>query len=272
MKINLMDGGMIFEINKKYNDYGQEAIINDKELIDNLYQSYINLGSKYITTCNYCFTPNKIMDSIGWEKYTEESIACMKKFRNDGIQIFGSVPPYFRSYNYGDINQKFCDFYNKLIRILMNKVDFYFIETAIEFTHINKIIEIIRSIDLDTKIIVSIYPNESNSKNIDKILKLEIYGLFINCCSFDDLKDFYCKNLKGKNFENKKFGFQCNKIDEKKYSVNTNIKELQCCYVDKNISKNKLNEFLKSFDFDEVFIGGCCGYGVKEMKELSKII
>ena len=83
MKVNLMDGGMIFEVNKKYNDYGQEAIINDKELIDNLYQSYINLGSKYITTSNYCFTPNKIMDSIGWEKYTEESIACMKKFRND---------------------------------------------------------------------------------------------------------------------------------------------------------------------------------------------
>ena len=60
MKVNLMDGGMIFEVNKKYNDYGQEAIINDKELIDNLYQSYINLGSKYITTCNYCFTPNKM--------------------------------------------------------------------------------------------------------------------------------------------------------------------------------------------------------------------
>ena len=69
------------------------------------------------------------------KKMSSLEFAQMLKEEADehGIQIFGSVPPYFRSYNYGDINQKFCDFYNKLVRILMNKVDVYLIETAIEF-------------------------------------------------------------------------------------------------------------------------------------------
>ena len=60
MKINILDGGMIFEINKKYSDYGQYAIKNDKNLIEKLYQDYIDLGCTYITTCNYCFYTHKI--------------------------------------------------------------------------------------------------------------------------------------------------------------------------------------------------------------------
>ena len=54
---------------------------------------------------------------------------------------------------------------------------------------------------------------------------MEIYGLFINCCSFENMELFYNQNFKNKNFKNKKFGFYCNKINEKEYSQKNKIKD-----------------------------------------------
>ena len=31
-----------------------------------------------------------------------------------------------------------------------------------------------------------------------------------------------------------------------------------------------MKEFLKTLPFDEIFVGGCCGYGIKEMEILIK--
>ena len=47
-KINLLDGGMIFELNKHYNDFGQKAVIENEKLITSIYNNYINIGCKYI--------------------------------------------------------------------------------------------------------------------------------------------------------------------------------------------------------------------------------
>ena len=65
-----MDGGMLFEINKKYKDYGQYAFDNDEDLINNLYKNYIDIGCNFITTSNYCFKPSYIND---WKKYIQKS-------------------------------------------------------------------------------------------------------------------------------------------------------------------------------------------------------
>ena len=32
------------------------------------------------------------------------------------------------------------------------------------------------------------------------------------------------------------------------------------------LKKKKIKLFLNNLDHDEVFIGGCCGYGIKEMQ------
>ena len=90
-----------------------------------------------------------------------------------------------------------------------------------------EIVKIIKSKDVNSKIIVSLYPNQENSKNIDNYLNLDIFGLFINCCSFNDMVDFYDSNIKSKDLKNKKFGFYCNKINEKKYSEELNIDKLK---------------------------------------------
>ena len=264
MKINIIDGGMIFELNKKYNDYGQYAILNDIELINNLYENYINIGCNYLTTCNYCFKPLKLNN---WEELTKKSIELMDKFR-DRVKIFGSIPPYFDSYKICEINDDFYEFYYKLINIFKNKADYYLIETSVNYDHVIKIIEIIKEIDSTTNIIVSLYPNDTNKINIKNYLNLNIYGLFINCCSFDTMIEFYITNLLNLNFNNKKFGFYCNNIKECKYSNDNNINNLQKYYDYKSIDKEKLNNFIKFLDFNEIFIGGCCGYGIKEMTEL----
>ena len=41
-----MDGGMLFELNKIYSDYGEYAVEHNKDLIIDLYQSYIDAGCK----------------------------------------------------------------------------------------------------------------------------------------------------------------------------------------------------------------------------------
>ena len=103
MILHFLDGGMLFEINKTYKDFGEYALINDNNLIDNLYKNYIDNGSKFITTCNYCLKPS----------YT------IQKFRTNNIKVFGSLPPF------GKIDNAFINYYTRVANIFKNKVDFY---------------------------------------------------------------------------------------------------------------------------------------------------
>ena len=141
MKVNYLDGGMIFELNKHYSDYGQKALEENPKLIEDLYTEYINLGSNYITTFNYGFKPH---NDIKWEYYTKKSVDIMQKFRSDKVKVLGSIPPFFKSYQYNDVNDEFIDFYEKLIKIFKINVDYYLVETSISYKHVFKIYEIIK--------------------------------------------------------------------------------------------------------------------------------
>ena len=273
MKINFLDGGMIFEINKKYKDFGEYSLENDENLINNLYQNYINVGCKFITTCNYCLKPSY---TDNWENLSVKSVDLMQKFRKNEIKVLGSLPPFNKSYNQNNIDNSFINFYKKLINIFMNKVDYYIIETGYNYHEIKKIYEIIKKIDSDTPLIISIYPNDNHINYIEEYLKLDIYGFFINCCSCDNLVEFYNSYIKNKDFNGIKFGFSCNKIDEKKYSdyknksnVADRKKNLQNYYQESD-DYSKIKYFLDEISFDEIYVGGCCGYGIEEMKYLIK--
>ena len=100
-KINLLDGGMIFELNKFYNDYGQKAVSENNELIKSIYQNYINLGCEFITTCNYGFTPSNVGDK--WYSLSKKSIKILETYRNN-TKIMGCLPPFFKSYHQDEIN------------------------------------------------------------------------------------------------------------------------------------------------------------------------
>ena len=58
--IEILDGGMIFELNKLYNDLGQKALLRNPNYIENIYQKYIDMGCNYITSCNYGFKSLKL--------------------------------------------------------------------------------------------------------------------------------------------------------------------------------------------------------------------
>ena len=235
MIVNLIDGGMIFELNKKYKDCGEYAVNNDTKLLDDIYKSYINMGCKYITTPNYCFKPGYTKN---WENLVKKSINITNKFKKN-IKIFGCLPPFNKSYSDSNINHEFIFFYNKIIDIFCNNVDYYLIETATNYKEIKKIYELIKERDKTTPIIISLYPCKEHNIYIDTYLNMEIYGLFINCCSFENMELFYNQNFKNKNFKNKKFGFYCNKINEKEYSQKNKIKDLQNYFNDLSIEKKK---------------------------------
>ena len=268
MKINYMDGGMIYEINKKYNDCGEYAIEHDKSLLRSIYSSYINNGSKFITTPNYCLKPNYTKN---WEHLLNECICITNEFRKSAY-ILGSLPPFNKSYSRNIIDDSFIEFYEKTIKLFKNNVDYYLIETAYCYEEINKIYEIINKIDCNTPIILSLYPNKNHIKHIDDYMKMNLYGIFLNCCKVDEMIEFYENFFESKNFNETKFGFYCNKIDEKNYSKSHDLKNLQKYYLDKEVNYEKLKSFLKKFNNQEIFIGGCCGYGIDEMKELIESI
>ena len=271
-----MDGGLLFEINKVYKDYGEYALDNDNELINYLYENYIKLGCKYITTSNYCFKPKYIKN---WEKYTKKSVDILQKFRNNSINVMGSIPPYNKSYEINVIDNNFKNYYEKLINIFKNQVDFYIIETGYNYEEILKIYEIIKSIDKNTKLIISIYPDKNHVNHIKNYLELDIYGLFINCANFIEIKYFYKNYLENKDFNNKKFGFYCNNIDEKKYSKDFKVISsdkmnpvLEKYELNFDLDENDILSFIKSLKHDDIFIGGCCGFGIKEMEKLFDIL
>ena len=137
-KINLLDGGMIFELNKYYNDFGQSAVSVNEKLIKSIYQNYIDIGCSYLTTCNYGFTPRNVGND--WYKLTTKSIKIMEQFKSDDVKIMGCVPPYFKSYYQGDVDTGFVEFYSKLIDIFKEKIDYYLIETNINYKHADQII------------------------------------------------------------------------------------------------------------------------------------
>ena len=285
--IEILDGGMIFELNKYYNDLGQEALLRNPKIIELIYQSYIDLGCQYITTCNYGFKSLKLEN---WKDLVNRSVEICSylKTKNKKIKILGCLPPYHESYHNGEVNNKFLDFYKFLIATMIGKVDYFICETQISINHINAILAVLEYYQKyflkKTKILISIYPNSNiNGKELTKTIltyKHLIEGLMVNCCSFNDMISFYNENLLELNLgeKNIKFGFYCNMLDEKKYSCYSGNKK-ENFKLDNFKNKEILNQ-IQLYNFLDylvcknikVIVGGCCGYGVKEMTNLVSLI
>ena len=107
-----------------------------------------------------------------------------------------------------------------------------------------------------------------------------IEGILINCCSFSEMKEYYSNHISNLKLSEKniKFGFYCNMLDEKKYSSYSGNKEDDFNLLDfKNediIDKSELYQFIEELELKniKIIIGGCCGYGIEEMKELVSLI
>ena len=155
---------------------------------------------------------------------------------------------------------------------MSEKIDYYLLETVTSAEHARVIINIIRKIDYTKPIMVSLYINKDNQENISSLFELPIERLMVNCCSFSDLTSFYSQYLKDNSWKKIKFGFYCNKIHERAYSVNCQVSNLQKFKHQEQISEDNLRVFLESLPFNEILIGGCCGYGVEEMSQLSSTI
>ena len=282
--IKILDGGTLFELNKIHQDVGEFAIFNNSDLIKDIHQQYINIGCQLITTSNYGFKPNR---QHNWKELTIEStdiLYSLKKSNN--FEMLGSLPPYHESYEDGEITEDFCNYYNNIVKIFNNKIDKYIIECCISIDHLVKILEIVRLNNFNKKVIISIYPNNSiNQNNLEKFLNDNhdiIDGIIINCCSFNDMIKYFNNTIKkliiteSKNIlKDISFGFYCNKIEEQKYKNKDKCvkwKELSSCLNDDLITKEQINLFLENCNSKNIIIGGCCGYGINEMKELIKII
>ena len=76
--IKILDGGMLFELNKVYNDFGQTAVLNDKNLVRKIHEEYINMGCNLITTSNYGFKPNRMNN---WKELTTKKLTDREMLR-----------------------------------------------------------------------------------------------------------------------------------------------------------------------------------------------
>ena len=269
IKVSFLDGGMIFELNKLYSDLGQEAVMNNKNKVVEIYQKYIDLGCNYITSCNYGFKPARLNN---WKELVNEMIIILKnvKNKNPNIKILGSLPPYHSSYHEGTIDSGFIDFYNYLISNLSIVTNEFIIETSVSAKHIDAICSLTYS-----NIHISIYPhNKITLDEINNIIKKynNIQSLLVNCCDFNSFQKFF-DNIISKIDKKLILGFYLNKIDELKYnSNNQSIKDLNTYINDDKLEFYQLYNFFKNSNYKNLIIGGCCGYGVKEMAELIPIV
>ncbi len=267
-KIHWLDGGFLFEMNKLYGDLGQQISIDNQDIVYNLYQSYIQLGCSYITTNNYGFKPSRCKN---WKELCQKSAAVFIRLKQTypKIVILGSLPPFFPSYTYEPVNKEFKQYYRELISILNSYVDEYIIETSVSIEHNNCICQIINDLTIEKPINISFYPDKINSDDICTMITKHkmIHKLLVNCCSFDDMYTFYNDTIQSvlNKYKNIQFGFYLNKIHEKQYTTEQIVEDLQSYKHDK-CDNNRIKEFINIFL--DITIGGCCGYGVEEMKEL----
>ena len=277
-KIHLLDGGTLYEINKKYNDLGETCINDNPEYVTNIHQNYINIGCRYITTSNYGF---KSLKFNNWKDLVLKSCLVTKNLKKrHNTKILGCLPPYFESYNNGKVNREFINFYNNLIDIMDNYVDKYIIETCVSMSHVVTILDILEK-RTSKDVFFSIYPRGNITKNdIMFLIQLRyknLKGILINCCNFNDMVNYYNTHIKSLDISRYIFGFYCNSIDEKKYTKMDNSLKNKVSLQDfKNNDKieiNTLQDFLCNYkSTSTIIIGGCCGYGVDEMRELINLI
>ncbi len=271
--ITWLDGGFLFELNKEYGDLGQEAVLNAPEKILQLYKSYIGLGCSYITTNNYGFKPSR-MDN--WQELCIKSrkIFCQLKDEYPKIQILGSIPPLYPTYKQGPITHEFTDYYTTLIPLL--NVDGFILETQVSSIHIREICRIIHYLGYkDMPIYVSLYPDNVTSKELEQLYKEypAICALLVNCCSFDKMREYYNNVIRKvlAAHPSLHYGFYLNRIDEENYADCQHIERLQE-YKSKKKDSENIKTFVEKYRSErnntDLIIGGCCGYGVEEMREL----
>ena len=193
-----LDGGMLFELNKYYQDLGQTALQTNPQLIIDIYQSYIDMGSEYITTCNYGFKSLKLDNYL---ELVEKSINLGYQVKllnkNKNIKLLGCLPPYYESYYQGKVTNEFIDFYQNIINVMEYKVDSFIMETQVSIEHIRAIMPII--VRSDKNIYISIYPNgEITGTELAGLIELygnRISAIFLNCASFGEIKEYYIKHI-----------------------------------------------------------------------------
>lgn len=271
--ISWLDGGFLFELNKEYGDLGQEAVLNAPEKIYMLYKNYIDLGCYYITTNNYGFKPSRMNN---WQELCTKSVEIFRQLKHEhpNIQVLGSIPPFYSTYKEGPITTEFTNYYITLIPLL--KVDVFLLETQVSIIHIREICRIIYYLGYkDTTIYVSLYPNNIDTKELLQLCRNfpTIKAILVNCCSFDKMRDYY-NNVIYKVLTahpSLRFGFYLNRIDEENYADCQHIERLQEYKSKKNDTKNIkafVEKYRKERNNTDLIIGGCCGYGVEEMREL----
>ena len=270
--IDWMDGGILYELNKTYDDFGEEAVYRNKESIKHLYLNYIYLGAKFITTNNYAFKPSR---QENWKELLLLSLPIFFdiKMLKPNITILGSIPPFHPSYKAGPITQEFITFYKQLCPIINLSCDIFLLETQVDYGHCDHILQIINSLNTGKDIYISFYPGRISGEDIWRLIRKykKIKAILINCCSFEKMLDFYNNELERvlnaeKNVE---FGFYLNNIDEEKYKEAQIASSLQSYKLNTlNNTMNEIKEFIPNIDREKVMIGGCCGYGVNEMRKL----
>ena len=286
--LEFLDGGMIYELNKIHQDLGQTALLQEPDTILQIYQSYLDSGANYLTTCNYGFKSLKLPN---WKMLVQKSVDLLYDFQinsqssNTPFKILGCLPPYFESYYDGVIDKDFIVFYETLVEIMSGKVDYFLLETQVSMLHIRKILQVIhnhsqRNRSKKIKVMVSIYPLGNISGREIKQLVIDysfmLDAILVNCGSLPKIRDYFRKQIEPIDLARLKvkFGFYCNKIDEQGYKNyegdKKNKVKITDFYQDTPLPCQEIDEFRNYLDWKgyDVIIGGCCGYGMKEMEEL----
>lgn len=270
LQFELLDGGFLYELNKYESNYGYKLIKEKPQLVQKIHQDYIDIGCKYITSGNYPFKPSRMND---WKIASEEIISLLYALKQESnFVLLGSIPPFYESYQPGEVTGEFINYYFDLKQIMTKKIDKYLIETMVNCDQLKKICQILD----DKPLFISLYPkNDIGTKDLEYLLdQYNVEAIMINCCSFEDMYEYYQRVIsKIEQTYKYKFGFYLNKIDEYKYKHDreSKVEGPLDTYAVETSDNPKIGKFVRKLNEiygDNVIVGGCCGYGLEETKNL----
>lgn len=296
-QVLILDGGMGRELKRqgapfKQPEWSALAMIEAPEMVEAVHQSFIDNGSKVITTNSYALVPFH----IGEQRFQEQALTLAQRAgqvarqavakSGKQVQVAGSLPPLFGSYRPDLFQQdRVTELATPLIQGLTEHVDLWLAETQsliVEICAVKKLVDELTtnnkkpfwtSFALDDTDVTSapkLRSGESLEDAIDAMVKIGVDAILFNCCQPEIIQKALqvaqdC--LQKLAAEQIQIGAYANAFppQPKDATANEGLDELR-----KDLDPEAYLEWAKQWQQSGAsLIGGCCGIGPEHINKLN---
>lgn len=302
--VEILDGGMGEELIKLGLPYDKihwtaNALMEKKyhPLIKKVHQSFLEVGSSYITTANYPVTPGCQLEARISELVPLAGLMAKEALNeyhgeSSHIKICGSLPPLMESYRADLVlpPEKSIPIYQKIIQGLEPYVDIYLAETMSSLEESLMVVESIKRSQTSKELWVSwtlndqgkLRSNESVISSIEKIVSTHesagiknLRGILFNCSLPESitlaLKEIQKNKKVGKLLQEKDIflGAYANRLISVPEDFEMSATENPTQFREDLSIQNYISYVKEWVTLGATKVGGCCGIGPDYIKAIA---